>query len=200
MNTYVPFKGKRFRLGSPLRDIEIPAEEPMRWESGNVRLQPPGDSPSYRKQEFFALGQGQSGPTDSPEPPIGPPKDWPVIRKREPRAYVSEEETPPPVCIPVDFPGIEANPFKDPFDLGDSTTFSAFGVSGTLPYTYEWKINGSVVATTETLNYTVVDGDIQNKDPSGLGVIFVTLKISNACNVDGKTIEVTFNAQGTPPP
>lgn len=110
----------------------------------------------------------------------------------------------PPVCIPADVEGFTADPFHDPFNIGDITTLSPFLPSGTAPLTYQWWVKDS--AGTPTLRstatdfvYTVLDSDIRSKDEFGLGLIDFILIIFNACNLGGHEEDGSFAAQGTPP-
>ncbi len=124
----------------------------------------------------------------------------PATSKRKiitPPGAAGNVPTPPPVCIPVEVDGIEVDPFTDPLVLGVPYTFSAFGVSGTTPYMYQWFFNGTFVGSGATYMRTLVDADIQNKDGSGLGVIFVTVVVSNPCGIDSHG--GSFAAQGDPP-
>ncbi len=105
---------------------------------------------------------------------------------------------PPPVCIPVEVISVDCSPADNPLTLGTSYTFSAFGVSGTTPYFYQWYLNGALVGTSATFVHTLVDADVVNKDGSGLGQTFVYVVVSNPCGLDSTDTLAAFPAQGNP--
>ncbi len=112
---------------------------------------------------------------------------------------------PTPVCIPADVDSVVIDPFEDPLSLGSAYTFTAFGVTGTEPITYQWYIKSSGVftlrSTSATFHYTLSNSDVEGKDEFGLGKLFIYVVVKNACNEGGTSTNVdgSYNAQGTPP-
>lgn len=105
----------------------------------------------------------------------------------------------PPVCIPVEVDSVVVDPFDDPLELGESYTFSTFGLSGTTPYFYQWYLNGVLVGTAATFVHVLVDSDVQNKDEFGLGTVFIYVVVSNPCGIDSTSTTGGYAAQGDPP-
>ncbi len=107
---------------------------------------------------------------------------------------------PPPVCIPVTVSTVVVDPADDPLVLGISYTFSADILGGTTPYHYLWYFNGALVATTPTFTHTLVNGDVVDKDESGLGRVVIYVVVSNPCGIASTNVDTSFPAQGNPPP
>lgn len=123
------------------------------------------------------------------------PKPW--ERRELPSPIAPGEEA--PVCIPVAVSSISVSPVKDPYDVGDEITCTAFGVSGTTPISYEWFLNGVSVSTSETFVHTLVEADVTNKDPSGLGITKIYVVLTNDCGTDSTDPDAAINVQGDPP-
>lgn len=126
-----------------------------------------------------------------------------ILREQEPPSFGKPVEeslpsvlTPPPVCIPAEIFEVDADPVKNPYDIGDTLTLTAV-VVGTAPFTYDW--NGGA-GTAPTFAFTVTDGNILGKDETGLGHIVITLLLKNACNTEGDFLSGSYPAKGTPPP
>lgn len=158
------------------------------------------NSPSENFTQFIEVlrPQGVDGDDDRQEwRSMSVPTEEPVMHQEELKAAPVVAPTPPP-CIPVLVFAILRDPIKDIYDLADVVTFTGDAVSGTLPITYEWYINGVMVSTDEAFEYTVADGDIEGKDETGLGHIDVKLIVKNACNEGGSEQSGSILAQGTP--
>ncbi len=101
--------------------------------------------------------------------------------------YVITADSPPPeppapaVCIPVLVLVVVADPVLDPYPVGTVITFTAFGVTGTEPFEYEWYLNGALVSTDAIFIHTLVTGDVNDPDAGGIGPVFIYVKVTNAC-------------------
>lgn len=159
------------------------------------------NSPSEKftmHQEETSPGVGDDGDALTWQPMREPSEGFEMHQeelKASPR-LTQEAPAPPPVCIPAEILDVFADPFSNPFNLGDSINCAA-DVIGTAPFTYEW--NGGA-GSGATFSIVVSDGNIEGKDETGLGHITVTLLLKNACNEAGDFVSGTFAAQGAPPP
>jgi hypothetical protein len=97
---------------------------------------------------------------------------------------VDEGDGPGDVCIPVEVASILVDPVMDPYPVGETVTLSAFGISGTEPYTYQWFVNGVQMSTDPTYEHTLVDSDVMNPNESGIGTVHFTLFVTNECGGD----------------
>lgn len=129
-----------------------------------------------------------------PKPVFGKPKNLIPPQNN----FISDE-----VCVPVTAASFNYIPFDSPLVLGEEYTFQAGYTplaTATTPISYEFKLNGvtqQIGASADWL-YTLVDGDIHDKDGGGLGVISVEVVVRNACNVTGSSDSEDIPAQGTP--
>ncbi len=133
------------------------------------------------------------------------PKRQPKVKRFDGSGVLTllpQPPTPPPVCIPVSLFGVVISPPDDPLTLGTFYTVSTDPAppDGTAPFNYQWFMNGGLVGSGATISFTLSDGDIQNKDETGLGKVFIYVTVSNACGIDSSSPDGAFDAQGTPPP
>lgn len=196
----IVFRGKSFRLGEEFRPVIDAEREEPEWKMDGKFMGPPGDFPSVNKQDMLAGSTAQSFPKEEEDFHQGPPLDEPVTHHRDYYASnATEQPVPPPVCIPPDPSAIMFQTGgSSPLVLGENIVVQSDAGTGiTPPITFQWSLNGVPTVTTETYPYTVADGDIVEKDASGLGVIRFVQVVTNDCGE--ATIEGGFAAQGTPP-
>ncbi len=147
--------------------------------------------------------RGKINQYSDPSGNILTPKQPPLTGKRKDFRVIpidpEVEPDPDPVCIPPDPSGIIFQTGgSDPLTLGENIVVQENGSTGiTGPVVYQWFKNGVAGPITATYSYTVIDGDIVDKDEFGLGGISFTVVVANPCGQE--VYSGAFAAQGTPP-
>lgn len=112
---------------------------------------------------------------------------------------IIEEQAPfefTPCSPPVfNLPAILKDPDDGTLQSGVEYTFTASIASGTTPITLKWYLNGVLVFTGDTFVHTIVNGDIQDPDETGLGFVGLYVVASNACGEDSTDTEGGFPGQ-----
>lgn len=123
-----------------------------------------------------------------------------ILREREfPSTTVAPHVSSADTCDPATTPAIVWDPNETPINVGTEYTFF-FGSSGSAPITYEVIFNGSSEqnSTATSWVHTLVEGDVLDKDGTGLGHVDIAVIARNACNSGGAEEAFSIMAQGSP--